>query len=122
MKSWAYNESAVKTECECAAGSDNTTSTLSCQDWYETCDPELNICGITSFTELFDAEGEDSANTFCIERKVPSWLIKYPLLAEITVIVDECTGAGLGPDDILGAYYNAFAVGSCNVTDMANGD
>lgn len=45
MKSWAYNESAVKTECECAAGSDNTTSTLSCQDWYETCDPELNICG-----------------------------------------------------------------------------
>jgi hypothetical protein len=38
-------------------------------------------------------------------------------VVDIGVIVDECSAAGLGADDILGAYYNAYEVGSCNSTE-----
>jgi hypothetical protein len=38
-------------------------------------------------------------------------------VVDIGVIVDECTGAGLGDDEILAAYYYAYDVGSCNITE-----
>jgi hypothetical protein len=38
-------------------------------------------------------------------------------VVDIGVIVDGCTGVGLGDDDILTAYSYAFEVGSCNITE-----
>jgi hypothetical protein len=42
-------------------------------------------------------------------------------VVEIGVTVDDCTGAGLGNDEILAAYYNAYEVGSCNITETVEG-
>jgi hypothetical protein len=38
-------------------------------------------------------------------------------VVEIGVTVDDCTMAGLGNDEILAAYFNAYEVGSCNSTE-----
>jgi hypothetical protein len=38
-------------------------------------------------------------------------------VVEIGATVDDCTMAGLGNDEILAAYYNAYEVGSCNLTE-----
>jgi hypothetical protein len=38
-------------------------------------------------------------------------------VVDIGVIVDGCTGVGLGNDDILTAYSYTFEVGSCNITE-----